>query len=96
MAKFVALGKFRSAVDFSQAPARVEKVKKALAEVGGKLEALYYTMGSYDFIAVVDAPNDDAAVAYAAWYAKLGVAETATMPAFSLEQMATAAGRIKA
>lgn len=95
MAKFVVLGRFRSAVDFSQAPARVEKVKKALAEVQGKLDAVYYTMGSYDFVAVIDVPNADAAAAYAAWYAKLGVAETSTMPAMSLEQAVAAASRIK-
>jgi uncharacterized protein with GYD domain len=95
MAKFITLGRFRSGVDFSQAPARVEKVKKALAAVNGKLDAVYYTMGSYDFVAIIDAPDNEAAAAYAAWYAKLGVAETTTMTAMSLEQMVTAASRIK-
>ncbi len=95
MAKFIALGKFRSGVDLSQAPARVEKVKKALAAVDGKLDAVYYTMGSYDFIAIIDAPNNDAIAAYAAWYAKLGVAETSTMVAMTLDQMVSAASRIK-
>lgn len=95
MAKFITLGKFRSSVDLSQTPARVEKVKKALASVEGKLDALYYTMGSYDFVAIIDAPNNDAAAAFAAWYAKLGVAETSTMPALTLEQMGSAASRIK-
>lgn len=96
MAKFVALGRFRAGVDFSQAPARVEKVKAALAAVGGKLEALYYTMGSYDFITVIDAPDNEAAAAFLAWYAKLGVAETTTMAAMSVEEMVKAAARIKA
>lgn len=95
MPKFVSLGRFRGGVDFSQAPGRIEKVKSALAAVGGKLEALYYTMGEYDFISVIDAPNEEAAAAFLAWYAKLGVAETTTMAAMSLEEMVKAASRIK-
>jgi uncharacterized protein with GYD domain len=95
MAKFVSLGKFRSAVDFAQAPARVEKVRQALAAVNGKLEAIYYTMGSYDFVVVIDAPDNEAASAFLAWYAKLGVAETTTMTAMSLEEMVKASSRIK-
>ncbi len=95
MAKFVTLGKFRSAVDFSQASARVEKVHQALAKVDGRLEALYYTMGSCDWVAIIDAPNNEAAAAFLTWYAKLGVAETTTMPAMSLEQALAASSRIK-
>lgn len=95
MAKFVTLGRFRGGVDFSQAPARIEKVKAALAAVGGKMETVYYTFGSYDFVSVIDAPNSEAAAAFFAWYAKLGVAETTTMAAMSLEEMVQAASRIK-
>ena len=95
MAKYITLGRFRTGVDFSQAPSRVEKVKAALAAVGGKLEALHYTMGAYDFLTVIDAPNNEAAAAFVAWYAKLGVAETTTMTAMSLEEMVSAASRIK-
>jgi uncharacterized protein with GYD domain len=95
MARFVVLGRFRSGVDFSQVPARVEKVKAALATVGGKLESINYTMGAYDFVDVIEAPSQEAITAFLAWYAKLGVAETTTMPAMSLEEMVQAAGRIK-
>jgi uncharacterized protein with GYD domain len=95
MAKYISLGRFRGATDFAQAPARVEAIKKALAAVGGKMETLYYTFGSYDFVATFDVPNEEAMAAVGAWYAKLGVAEMTAMPALSLEQMATAASRIK-
>jgi uncharacterized protein with GYD domain len=95
MAKYITLGRFRTGVDISQAPARVEKVKAALATVGGKMEALYYTMGAYDFVTIIDAPSNEAAAAYAAWYAKLGIAETTTMTGMSLEEMVSAASRIK-
>jgi uncharacterized protein with GYD domain len=95
MARYVALGRFRSGVDFSQSPARIEKVKAALAAVGGKLESVNYTMGAYDFVTIIEAPDNQAAAAFLAWYAKLGVAETTTMVAMTLDEMVQAAGRIK-
>ncbi len=95
MAKYVVLGRFRSGMDLSQSPARVEKVKAALAAVGGKLDAVHYTMGRYDFVTIIEAPDNDAAAAFLAWYAKLGIAETTTMPAMSLDELVKASTRIK-
>lgn len=95
MAKYVALGRFRVGMDFADAKERVEKVKAALASVKAKLEILYYTMGPYDFVTVIDAPDAESAAAFLSWYAKLGVAETTTMPAFTLEEMQKGAGRIR-
>jgi uncharacterized protein with GYD domain len=95
MAKYVSLGRFRKEIDFGQAKERVEKVKQALAAVGGKLESLHYTMGAYDYVVLIDLPDNAAAAAFWAWYGRLGVAETTTMPCFSIEEMQAAAGRIK-
>ena len=95
MAKYVILGRFQSAMDFAQTKKRLDKVRKALAAVNGKLEAVHYTMGPYDFVDIIEAPDNQAMAAYLTWYAKLGVAETTTMPAFSADEMQQAAGRIK-
>jgi uncharacterized protein with GYD domain len=95
MAKYISLGRFRGATDFTQAPTRVEKVKQVLASLGGKLESVQYTLGSYDFVVTMDLPNEEALAAFSAWYGKLGVAEADVMPAFSLEQMVAASSRIK-
>jgi uncharacterized protein with GYD domain len=46
-------------------------------------------------VTVIDAPDAESAAAFLSWYAKLGVAETTTMPAFTLEEMQKGAGRIK-
>jgi len=40
------------------APARVDAIKKLVADHGGEIKAFYLTLGEYDMVAVIDAPND--------------------------------------
>jgi uncharacterized protein with GYD domain len=39
-------------------PARVDAIKKLVADHGGEIKAFYLTLGEYDMVAVIDAPND--------------------------------------
>ncbi|MBI3963030.1 MAG: GYD domain-containing protein [Deinococcus sp.] len=96
MAKYMTLGRFRDELAiFTQIEERLAGAHKALAAVNGKLEAVYYTLGPYDFMSIIDVPDNQSAAAFLAWYAKLGVAETTTMPAFSAAEMQQVAGRMK-
>jgi uncharacterized protein with GYD domain len=44
---------------------RSEEIAKAVTKLGGKFVSLYYTMGEYDGVAIVEAPDDGTAMALA-------------------------------
>ena len=68
----------------SQQDRRIKKAKDKLAELGIKLESVYYTQGQYDFVDVVDAPTPEAMLAFSVWYATQGLGRLQTMPAFDM------------
>ena len=39
---------------------RTEPVRELIESVGGKLHALYFTFGEYDFLLIAEAPNEQA------------------------------------
>lgn len=61
---------------------RLEKSKAKLAELGIRLESVYFTQGPYDFVDVVDAPDSESILAFSVWYVRQGFGRVATMPAF--------------
>ena len=44
--------------DIADSPARLEKAQAAIEAAGGKMTAFYMTLGRYDMVAVIDAPDD--------------------------------------
>ena len=68
------------------APARIEKGIKALESMGGKLIALYSTMGEYDYVGITEWPNDEAAARFILMWGATGVVRTTTMRAFTVEE----------
>ncbi|MBI4483277.1 MAG: GYD domain-containing protein [Acidobacteria bacterium] len=95
MARYVTLGRFRDGTALAQVKERLPKVQDAAKKAGCKLGSVYYTLGPYDFVATLEAPDDKSAVAFMAWYAKLNVAETTTLPAYTPEEFFEQVGRIK-
>ena len=61
---------------------RVERAKAKLAELGIKLESVYYTQGDVDFVDVVEAPTPEAMLAFSVWYANQGYGRFRSLPAF--------------
>src|ERR1700739_4376215 len=43
-------------------PKRVEATKKAFEAAGGKLKAIYWTLGQYDAVAIGEFPDDETAL----------------------------------
>ncbi len=68
-----------------ESPKRVDAVKALAEKLGGKLE-LYYTMGEYDFIAIANAPNDDAVMQLALQVGAQGNARTTTVKAWTVTE----------
>ncbi len=66
-----------------ESPKRRELAAKAIESLGGKLVHTYLTMGRYDFVAIVEAPNDEAAARFALITGSQGNVATETLRAFS-------------
>lgn len=63
-------------------PKRAAAAKKAVQKSGGKWHGLYYTFGQYDFIAITEFPDDQAAFSFALSIGALGNVRTTTLKAF--------------
>jgi uncharacterized protein with GYD domain len=59
---------------------RTGKAKAKLDKLGIKIESIHYTQGCYDFVDIVDAPNQEAMLASSVWYAAQGLDESRACP----------------
>jgi uncharacterized protein with GYD domain len=67
-------------------PQRIETFKKDLEKAGGKLVGAYYTMGKYDGVVILEAPNDEVVMKIMLATASLGNVRTKTLKAFAQEE----------
>ena len=91
--KYVLLGSLSDKWATKQAQ-RSKSAKAKLKKLKIKLEAIYYTQGEFDFVAVVDAPNAEAMLAFSVWYANKGYGRIRSMPAFDEKTMAAALKKV--
>jgi uncharacterized protein with GYD domain len=63
-------------------PKRLDTAKKLLKDMGGELKAVYLTLGAYDLVTVVEAPNDETVAKFVLTIASAGNIRTVTMKAF--------------
>jgi uncharacterized protein with GYD domain len=61
MPTYVTLAKYtdQGIKGIKDSPDRLDAIKKLVADHGGEIKAFYLTLGEYDVLAVIDAPNDD-------------------------------------
>lgn len=69
-----------------------EKAGKVFAENGGKVVASYATLGRYDFISTVEAPDDATMMKISALIAAEGTIKAETLPAMPTEEMVDSVG----
>jgi uncharacterized protein with GYD domain len=88
MPTYIALFQFtqQGAQHIKDLPNRVEKNRESMQRLGVELKSWHVTMGEYDVVAVVDAPNDEAVAKLALSICQQGNARSQTMRAFSLEE----------
>ena len=78
-----------------------DTIKRATAatadaeKMGVKLKEAFWTMGAYDLVLLLDAPNDDAITTFALKLASQGNVKTQTMRAFRKEEMESILAKIK-
>ena len=96
MATFIALSSFtdqgiRSIKDSTK---RAEAVQEAAAKFGAKITQIYWTLGHYDLVAVIEAPDDASATAFALAIGSAGNVRTQTLRAFSKDEMKGILGKL--
>jgi uncharacterized protein with GYD domain len=80
MPKYVILMKYNGAIE-GGGPERFAKAREIAAEVKGEILQVYGLLGAYDIMAVVEAPDNRAAMKAAGKVGNLINATTQTMPA---------------
>ena len=65
-----------------ESPKRLDAAKKLLGEMGGSFKSFYLTMGEYDMVAVVEAPDDAVLARFSLMLAAGGNVRTRTLKAF--------------
>jgi uncharacterized protein with GYD domain len=98
MAAFVVLGNWTAegAKAYADAPARAKANAEAAAAMGGRIIGTWWTMGKYDFVSIVEAPDDESMTVGALISGAAGFARTMTMRAYSEDEMAGLVATAKA
>jgi len=97
MATYVVLGHFteqgiRAVKDTVK---RSEAVRKAAKEAGVTVKDIYWTLGSYDTVAIFDAPDETAITALGLTLGQAGNVRTQTMRALTADDMGKVLAKVK-
>ena len=96
MAPYIVLGQFtdqgiRNVKDTTK---RAEAFKDAARKAGVTVKDLYWTLGQYDVVTTVDAPDDATMTALLLSVGSLGNLRTQSMRAFSADEMGRILGKL--
>lgn len=72
--------------DFKESTQRAERVRSLVESRGGSMPHLYWTVGPYDLVGVVDAPDDETATAMLLEIGSIGSVRSTTLRAFDQAQ----------
>lgn len=68
---------------------RADAVRDLAKTVGATLKDVYWTLGRYDILAILEAPDDKVITAFGLSLGRLGNVHTETLPAFTKAEMET-------
>ena len=74
---------------YKDAPKRAQAFKELVEQMGGQLKGIYWTLGTYDIVAITEAPDDETATAMLLKQASLGNVRTTTLRGFNMEEIET-------
>ena len=66
-------------------PQRIKEVNKEVEAMGVKIVAQYVVLGQYDFINILDAPNNEVIAKVATELGSRGTLQTSTLAALTLD-----------
>ena len=67
-------------------PKRLDTARGVAKKLGAEMKDVYMTMGEFDMVAHVDAPNDESVAKFILGLATLGNVRTKTLKAFSEDE----------
>jgi len=96
MPTYIVLGNFtdqgvRAVKDTTK---RASAVKEAAKKFGASVRDLYWTLGPYDVVTVVDAPDDESIAALLFSIGSLGNVRTQSLKAFEADEVERILGRM--
>ncbi len=85
MPGYIALLKWtqQGSANVKDSPSRLDAGRKAFKKLGVKLKDTYLTMGRYDLVCIIEAPDDETFARAILSLASLGNVQTETLKAFS-------------
>lgn len=89
MATYIALSNFtdQGIRDVKNSTKRADAVKEAAKKFGVSMTHIYWTLGSYDLVSVIEAPDETSATAFALAIGSAGNVRTQTLRAFSRDEI---------
>ncbi len=89
MAKFVVLGNWtdQGVKNVKDTVTRARAAKQGFEKMGVKWDAIFWTIGCYDMVIIVDAPNDETVIKAGLMVGMQGNVRTTTMRAYGEAEM---------
>jgi uncharacterized protein with GYD domain len=89
MATFIVLGNFtdQGIRNVKQTTQRAKAFREIAQKAGVKVKEIYWTLGEYDVVVIMDAPNDETATSLLLSVGSLGNIRSKTLRAFSEDEM---------
>ena len=96
MPTYIALMKYtqQGAAKLKDSPGRLDAGRKVFKEAGAEIKDTYLTMGRYDLVCVIDAPDDETVARLLLQLGSQGNVQTETLKAFSEDQFRKIAASI--
>jgi uncharacterized protein with GYD domain len=96
MPTYIVLGNFtdQGIRNVKDVPKRADAVKALAKKAGATEKETFYTLGAFDFVSVLEAPDDLAMTALGLSVGALGNVRTQTLRAFSVAEMKTIIGKM--
>lgn len=97
MATYVVLGQFtdQGIRSIKDTPNRVEKAAELAKSFGCELKQVYWTLGAYDTVAIVEAADEHSLAAFGFSFGAAGNVKTQTLRAFDKGELGAILGKMK-
>lgn len=92
MAKFISLMNYtaQGVASVKESPSRLDAAREGLSAMGVTIDTVYLTLGEYDLVAIVDAPDVETAAKALMVQGMQGNVSSTTMAALSEEEFRSA------